>query len=213
MEPLSCRLRRRDDAHRDSARCIPSERDGEEHNINSNMTQSPFVNVLPSDLLRSLFQIGERCTPLGTSASGPTNNSSAVPQPPPQCCYKDCPYVAQACPLALFGPLSGQICGARGRCLDATGTCDCFVGHTGADCSMCVRGYVPTASGLCINPESGKQNGTLAGLEGTQGAGPSGPPSGSGSGSGAAAAAGESSTKLIVGLVSFFPEISYLPTI
>ncbi|GAQ87623.1 Subtilisin-related protease with thrombospondin repeats [Klebsormidium nitens] len=146
-------------------------------------------------------EIGERCTPLGTSASGPANDSSAVPQSPPQCCYKDCPYVAQACPLALTGPLSGQVCGARGRCLDATGTCDCFVGHTGTDCSLCVRGFVPTASGLCVNPESGKQNGTVAGLEGTPGSGPTGAPSGSGSGSGVAATAGTNSTKLIIGLV------------
>lgn len=54
------------------------------------------------------------------------------------------------CPAPALGARTGQPCAAAGRCLDSTGVCDCFTGHSGADCSQCADGWSLTPAGLCV---------------------------------------------------------------
>ena len=63
----------------------------------------------------------------------------------PQCtgggqCAADCPLQSLEC---------GDGCGHTGRCLPSTGTCECFTGYVGSNCSSCDRGYVLIGS-TCV---------------------------------------------------------------
>ena len=71
----------------------------------------------------------------GSSLAGPYVSDAAN-----KCCPADCPRVLKACP-SPEGTTSP--CGGRGRCLPATGQCDCFkgMGWTGIACGECAEGY------------------------------------------------------------------------
>ena len=43
-----------------------------------------------------------------------------------------------------------QICSGYGSCDPLEGACDCWAGHTGADCSVCEPGYYRGATGQCL---------------------------------------------------------------
>lgn len=59
--------------------------------------------------------------------------------PVPAGCLGDCPFLLQACPTA---EKNASQCTGNGRCLSATGTCVCFLGYAGSDCSLCAEGYL-----------------------------------------------------------------------
>ena len=69
---------------------------------------------------------GERCTD-STCSTG---------------CTGDCPYQVKACPTAWW--TNGGECAGRGKCIGASGACDCFTkqGYVGAACDECADGYV-----------------------------------------------------------------------
>ena len=69
---------------------------------------------------------GERCTDPSCSTG----------------CTGDCPYQVKACPTAWW-PNGGE-CAGRGKCIGASGACDCFTkqGYVGAACDECAEGYV-----------------------------------------------------------------------
>ena len=71
----------------------------------------------------------------GSSLVGPYVSDAAN-----KCCPQDCPHVLKSCP-SPEGTTSP--CGGRGRCLPATGQCDCFkgMGWTGLACGECAEGY------------------------------------------------------------------------
>ena len=43
-----------------------------------------------------------------------------------------------------------QICSGYGSCDPLEGACDCWTGHTGADCSVCEPGYYRGVTGQCL---------------------------------------------------------------
>ena len=55
------------------------------------------------------------------------------------CCKADCPFLLQACPTDAFG----NECGGHGKCLRASGTCECFTGHAGRACGECGQAAAP----------------------------------------------------------------------
>ncbi|GBG81217.1 hypothetical protein CBR_g31889 [Chara braunii] len=89
-----------------------------------------------------MCEVGERCTADGTS--------DILSEVGNRCCPSDCPYVPKACPVPTDGPRKNQPCAGNGRCLDSTGTCDCFYGHTGRACSRCVDDWTMSPGGFCV---------------------------------------------------------------
>ena len=85
----------------------------------------------------SLCEFGEACTTANCSTG----------------CALDCPaYSGHTCPLGVSSS-SGQLseCSSRGTCLQASGTCSCNAGYTGAACSHCLLNYTRlTQDGPCI---------------------------------------------------------------
>ena len=71
-------------------------------------------------------ELGEQCTTLQCTGGGQ--------------CAADCPLQTLDC---------GDGCGHTGRCLPSTGTCECFTGYVGSNCSSCDRGYVMIGS-TCV---------------------------------------------------------------
>lgn len=61
-------------------------------------------------------------------------------------CPTDCPTELRACPAPVG---SDVMCGGYGRCLQASGVCDCFIGYGGDDCGDCAPGYLRTPGGQC----------------------------------------------------------------
>ena len=57
-------------------------------------------------------------------------------------CKADCPYVRQSCPTGNW-PNAGE-CSGHGRCIGASGACDCFVeqGYGGEACDQCTRNFM-----------------------------------------------------------------------
>lgn len=53
-------------------------------------------------------------------------------------CPGDCPWPLVACPATP----AGAPCAAHGLCMSAWGTCQCWIGYDGADCSACADGYI-----------------------------------------------------------------------
>jgi hypothetical protein len=55
------------------------------------------------------------------------------------CCNDDCPIEWKQCPVPSGSSYS---CGGQGKCIAATGKCECFDrGHTGDACSECDQGF------------------------------------------------------------------------
>ena len=52
-------------------------------------------------------------------------------------CAQDCPYAFSACP---------QNCNGHGRCLNADGTCVCYIGYDGPACNVCAPGFISVAN-------------------------------------------------------------------
>ena len=71
----------------------------------------------------------------GYGLPGPTTATAAA-----TCCPADCPVVVKTCPSPEN---TTTLCGGRGRCLIATGQCDCFPGRgwTGVACGECAEGH------------------------------------------------------------------------
>ncbi len=72
-------------------------------------------------------------------------------------CRVDCPVVVRSCPVgtpsSVTGARSAAACSGSGTCLPATGSCRCFNGYVGADCSLCDSraGYMRLVSrGPCV---------------------------------------------------------------
>ncbi|GBG71815.1 hypothetical protein CBR_g9225 [Chara braunii] len=107
----------------------------------------------------NICEIGERCTPEGTSVSATEDTEIGfLTQTSGRCCFEDCQFVLQQCPVPINGPRAGVACATNGRCLDTTGTCDCFVGHTGEDCSKCSPGWAATIDGNCVRQVDGPRH-------------------------------------------------------
>ena len=53
-------------------------------------------------------------------------------------CPGDCPFALVACPV----PKGGHPCSGHGLCLSAWGSCQCWIGYDGDDCSQCAEGYI-----------------------------------------------------------------------
>eukprot|EP00898_Chlorokybus_atmophyticus_P008673 jgi/Chlat1/8807/Chrsp90S08122 len=86
-----------------------------------------------------LCEMGERCGEDGVST----------------CCALDCPYSLVMCPLSNT---NGQQCSAHGVCHAASGTCACYSGYTGTDCSECATSwYRDSGSATCL-PASTRSN-------------------------------------------------------
>jgi hypothetical protein len=72
-------------------------------------------------------------------------------------CRVDCPVVVRSCPVGTppssAATRSAATCSGSGTCLPATGSCRCFNGFVGADCSLCDggAGYMRLVSrGPCV---------------------------------------------------------------
>ncbi|GMH43936.1 hypothetical protein BSKO_11870 [Bryopsis sp. KO-2023] len=65
-------------------------------------------------------------------------------------CPEDCPFPIRMCPSPTIGGVGIQKepCGMNGRCLMASGTCNCFKGYSGDACDACTPGYTKS-SNLC----------------------------------------------------------------
>jgi hypothetical protein len=89
-----------------------------------------------------------------------------------RCCSVDCPVSRKACPFGAAVPVSHGVktssesgvppqdspasttqtpCSENGVCLSASGTCRCFDGYAGYDCSECATGHMRlVAGGRCV---------------------------------------------------------------
>ena len=60
-------------------------------------------------------------------------------------CPGDCPWPLVACPTTP----AGAPCAGNGLCMSAWGTCQCWTGYGGADCSVCADGYIRRVAPPC----------------------------------------------------------------
>ncbi|BDA48393.1 probable disintegrin and metalloproteinase with thrombospondin mo at N-terminal half [Coccomyxa sp. Obi] len=93
-----------------------------------------FVLVGTSLVARAAICGNQVCEP-GERAPADANNLG---------CPGDCPFGLVPCP----SPSGGTPCGGHGFCLSAWGTCQCWIGYAGADCSQCAEGYIRSGQ-LC----------------------------------------------------------------
>jgi hypothetical protein len=80
---------------------------------------------------------------------------SSEPQLCTSACAIDCPITRRACPAGASlvsvsdnssVSASATSCNGNGMCLSASGTCRCFGGYAGDDCSSCAVGYMRSAA-------------------------------------------------------------------
>ncbi|KAK9917449.1 hypothetical protein WJX75_004476 [Coccomyxa subellipsoidea] len=64
-------------------------------------------------------------------------------------CPGDCPFALVACPAPRG---SNNPCSGHGFCLSAWGSCQCWIGYNGDDCSQCAEGYIRSGQ-LCTRYE------------------------------------------------------------